>query len=872
MFELKEYQDKAIKALEGFLGAARQDGCETAFNAELDKQRRMREHYETHGLGEIPYVCLRLPTGGGKTLLASHSVKIVAQQYLSDDAPVVLWLVPTNTIRQQTLEALREPTHPYREVLDQHFRGQVRVLDIADVNQLTPHDLATKACIIVGTLATIRVEDTDGRRIYAHNENFEPHLKYVPVKEGFERDETGQVKYSFANVLNHHRPIVILDEAHKARTKLSFETLKRVHPACILEFTATPRIERGSNVLYNVSASTLKAEDMIKLPLMLTEHLNWQDAVRDALLTRKQLENDAKDESDYIRPIILFQAQEKGQEVTVEALRQHLIGVEKVPEECIARVTGNHRELDGVDLFSRECKITCVITIEALKEGWDCSFAYVFCSLAKVRSSTDVEQLLGRVLRMPYAKKRKKDSLNCAYAHVSTTEFYEAANALLDCLVAMGFEQLEAEVFLQEMQPALFNSSTYAGEMAPPVAPPLRLTLSSNPDLSALSPQELARVTVVTTSAGTTVTVLGEATESMEIALLTGADSKTKDSIRKTIQHHRAAFSAMASPAMRRIPFAPLPRLGSWVQGELVLAERESFLQAGQQDLLAQPINLSVQDLKASDESTAFSLDMDGERVRVALVNGTAMNLDLVDVGWTENDLVFWLMQNTRSEQIPPANQLEFIRRHLAHLHEDEHVQFSTMARRRYRLGRLLTSRLQAFNKSVLARGFEALLFAEDAKPVDDFERTFVFAPSAYPVANIYKGAFKFMKHYYPITGELKAEGEEFRCAQIIEGEKEVKHWVRNLSGQPLHSFWLPTSTDRFYPDFVAELQDGRILVIEYKGEPYKTNDDSKEKAKVGALWEHLSKGKGLFLMAVDKDETGKGVADQIKAKITTKS
>jgi type III restriction enzyme len=62
-----------------------------------------------------------------------------------------------------------------------------------------------------------------------------------------------------------------------------------------------------------------------------------------------------------------------------------------------------------------------VITVQALKEGWDCSFAYVFCSLATVHSKKDVEQLLGRMLRMPYAKRRAHDELNRAYAHVAKT-------------------------------------------------------------------------------------------------------------------------------------------------------------------------------------------------------------------------------------------------------------------------------------------------------------------------------------------------------------------------------------------------------------------------------------------------------------------
>jgi type III restriction enzyme len=97
-----------------------------------------------------------------------------------------------------------------------------------------------------------------------------------------------------------------------------------------------------------------------------------------------------------------------------------------------------------VNLFDPACPVEVVITVEALKEGWDCSFAYVFCSLQKIGSSKDMEQLLGRVLRMPYARRRKSELLNRAYAHVASAQTMQVANALADKLVAMGFEELEA--------------------------------------------------------------------------------------------------------------------------------------------------------------------------------------------------------------------------------------------------------------------------------------------------------------------------------------------------------------------------------------------------------------------------------------------
>ena len=124
-----------------------------------------------------------------------------------------------------------------------------------------------------------------------------------------------------------------------------------------------------------------------------------------AILKRAELQEAADlDREAYIRPIVLFQAQKKNEEVTVEVLKNHLIENENIDPNKIAVATGAQRGLDGIDLFQPDCKIEYVITIEALKEGWDCSFAYVFCSMANIKSSTDAEQLLGRVLRMPYQR------------------------------------------------------------------------------------------------------------------------------------------------------------------------------------------------------------------------------------------------------------------------------------------------------------------------------------------------------------------------------------------------------------------------------------------------------------------------------------
>ena len=201
----------------------------------------------------------------------------------------------------------------------------------------------------------------------------EPHFTQLAMApRALESLESGGRKFSFANLMHLHRPLMIVDEAHNAVTGLMRATQARVNPCAIVEFTATPRL--NSNILHSVTASDLKAEEMIKLPVMLSEYDTWQSAVNRAVATRKLLAEAAADEPDLIRPIVLFQAQKKNGEVPVAALKRHLIETEQISEERIAVATGAQRELDGIDLFDPACPIEHVITVEALKEGWDCSF------------------------------------------------------------------------------------------------------------------------------------------------------------------------------------------------------------------------------------------------------------------------------------------------------------------------------------------------------------------------------------------------------------------------------------------------------------------------------------------------------------------
>ena len=375
--KLKQYQTDTLSVLRRFFEEARVAGPKGAYEAitrEPDQAKRLGRYGGTYTplaeLPAVPYVCLRLPTGGGKTILGAHSIVIARDAWVEKDYPMVLWLVPSNTIRLQTAEALTNARHPYRQALDEAFDGRVRVFDIADFTHIRPHDIRDHCCIVVGTIQTLRVSNTEGRKVYSHNENMEPHFTALPKSmPGLETLEGGSVKFSFANLMHVHRPLMIVDEAHNAVTGLTREMQARVNPSAIIEFTATPRL--NSNILHSVTAQELKLEEMIKLPIMLSEHDTWQNAVNGAIASRASLAEEAEKDTSYIRPIVLFQAQPRNQEVTVEVLKKHLMEVEQIPEHKIAVATGDQRELDGINLFDPKCPIEYVITVEALKEGWD---------------------------------------------------------------------------------------------------------------------------------------------------------------------------------------------------------------------------------------------------------------------------------------------------------------------------------------------------------------------------------------------------------------------------------------------------------------------------------------------------------------------
>ena len=875
---LKDYQKQTLTVLRKYLELCRLSGAAEAYKHVIDdddQKTRLGRYAQSYkaleGLPNVPYVCLRLPTGGGKTLLAARSIGIARDAWVEKDFPTVLWLVPTNTIRKQTVEALKDSRHPYRQQMDEAFEGRVRVFDIGDFTEIRPQDIRDNLTVIVGTIQTLRVANTEGRKVYAHNENMEPHFTGATMATADleKQNGTNDIKFSFANLLHTIHPIMIVDEAHNAVTGLTREIQQRVSPSCIIEFTATPRL--NSNILHSVTAQELKAEQMIKLPVVLAEHPNWQSAVDGAIQRRQELANVAEKDPRHIRPIVLFQAQKRNEEVTVDALKRYLVETSGIDERKIAIATGEQRELDGINLFDPNCPVEYVITIEALKEGWDCSFAYVFCSVSRIQNATAVEQLLGRVLRMPFAERREQPELNRAYAHVSESSFAEAANALRDKLVAMGFDEEEAALSIELQRRSEDDLNLEGGFFGQPVRPKptLTQTVDSAPDLTAVPEADQKAVSVKPTDGGAfEVTVTGHVSDET-LSAISGALSFDK---KKGFEEKAAAFKQRVqeelSPAARRVRFA-IPRLMTAIQGELEFADFEVFDEHHDWSLMDYPAKLDETAFNIRDEAHTFEIDIDGRKLAISYASQEELlSLDVEVEGWTENILALALDKLIADPRFAQAERLKWCLANIHYLVAERGISLSALWRAKFVLARKLAEGIRDIRAAEAKTAYQQYLFAPGAKPAISFDDAFEFRDGMYEGQKPYRGSFSFKKHFLELVPAFSGgeQGEEFQCAVAIESLSKVKHWLRNISKHP-NSFRLPLAQGWTYPDFVAELSDGRLLVVEYKGAHILNDPETKEKRLVGELWERATNGKGLYVMAV-KDDQGKNVRAQLADKI----
>ena len=395
-----------------------------------------------------PKVCVKVPTGGGKTLIGASAVRVLTEA-LPSSANVVVWLVPRREILSQTLRNFRNPEHFLRMALDRDFGGRVEVLDKEDGlrgRSFTASTVGEQLTLFV--LSYDSFKNRDGRRAYAENSALAGLTAYQR-DAGTAVDVEGADDTALITALAGTNPIVIVDESHHARSKLSLDMLRNLNPRFVLELTATPA--RGANVIAQATARQLKREEMVKLPVVVYRRPDKRTTIADAVTLQRRLEaiaeQDEKRTGRYIRPIVLFQAERRGAEgaETYQRLKDKLVEG-GIPAEQIAVRTGDVDEIGGADLMSRECPIRFIITVEALAEGWDCPFAYVLATVANKSSQVSVEQIVGRVLRQPYAFRAGARSLNIAYVLTASADFDATLTQVVDGLNGVGFSREDVEV------------------------------------------------------------------------------------------------------------------------------------------------------------------------------------------------------------------------------------------------------------------------------------------------------------------------------------------------------------------------------------------------------------------------------------------
>ncbi len=463
--KLKDYQETVLKKLKDYLESL------ADFRDKYDDIRRTIDddnlvydfpklafkkvipkagyHSKTNGLDQpLPDVYLKVPTGGGKTLLACHSIDLIHHHYLERKTGLVLWIVPSNQIYKQTINALKDRDHPYRQILDRSSGGRTIIKQKMDL--FTKADVEQNLVVLMLMLPSASRQSKETLKLWRDRGGFsdffpneddfpaqEELLKANPNLDCFtplggelkpdskEWINMRQIKTSLGNTLRLLKPLIIIDEGQKAYSALARKTVEGFNPSFVLELSAT--LPEVSNKLVEITGKELNAEQMIKLDIHLFNKVStdWKDTMLASVEKRKELERIAKDyegnTGEYIRPICLIQAERTGRHqrgsgfIHSEGVKEFLIKQCAIPEHHIAIKSSEKDDIEGIDLLSRSSDIRFIITKQALQEGWDCSFAYILTILTNPGSATGITQLVGRILRQPFARKTKIKELDECY-------------------------------------------------------------------------------------------------------------------------------------------------------------------------------------------------------------------------------------------------------------------------------------------------------------------------------------------------------------------------------------------------------------------------------------------------------------------------
>ena len=784
-----------------------------------------------NAIAGVPHICMKVPTGGGKTFMACASVKRIYDAMPISKPKVVVWLVPSDSILTQTVHNLSDVNHPYRQRLDRDFAGRVGVytkemlLNGQNFSPDTVREMLT-VCILSYSSLRIKSRSRDVRKVYQENGNLFRFAEYFKDDSALLADTPDT---ALIQVLRHQEPVVIVDESHNAGSDLSVEMLNNLNPSFVLDLTATPR--QNSNIISYVDARELKKEHMVKLPVVVYNRTKRQTVIQDAIQLRGSIEQEAiaaeSAGGDYIRPIVLFQAQPRTGEnsETYDKIKAMLVEM-GIPQEQIAVKTSDVDDIGTQNLLSRDCPIRYIITVNALKEGWDCPFAYILASLANRTSTVDVEQILGRVLRQPYAREHKMPLLNMSYVLTNSANFRETIEKIVIGLNKAGFSRKDYRI----------------GEAAepqqapePPVAEQMEInTEPEQPedDFSDVNAEEVRdALTGEIPAAGDTVAVM--VTEATAQAENYHTQMDTPD-----FGFTGGELGDMLTQNAIQTCFA----------GEVSALKIPQFFQRTVPDLFGGEYEL----LEPESLSDGFSLAGQDARVSFALATGEIYFVDAAEQGeavpkYKRKASEVGEYIRKRLAQLPPEKKVQkcaemichqinrsnryaateindYVRRIVGGMTEDELAAMETSIPT---YARKIEDKIKSLEVSYRQEQFSR--WADTGKIVcrDSYVLPNVITP-ADTIDSIPKSLYEAERN--------DMNPEELDLIDVVVSLDNVKWWHRIIDrkGFRLNGFI------NHYPDFIVMTKSGKVVLIEFKGDD-RDNSDSERKLKLGRQWQALA-------------------------------
>jgi len=857
-----KYQDDSINTLSAFL-----EKVNTLDNIPEAWKRHWMERDLSIGLGSIhpynntvpgvPYVCMKVPTGGGKTFMACRSIKPTFSFMPPEKPRVVIWLVPSDAILSQTLEALQDTTHEYRRQIDADFSGRVVVLtkdDLLNGTNFSPDTVRESLTICVFSYASLRINATskDARKVYQENGNLKQFADYFNDKDLILADTPDT---ALIQVLRQLTPLVVVDESHNAGSDLSVEMLQRLNPHFILALTATPRPR--TNVLCYVDAKQLKDENMVKLPVVVYNRSSRDHVINDAIQLQARLEQSAIIEKSrtgrYIRPIVLFQAQPniKGKEnETFIIIRQKLID-KGIPAEQIAIKTSKLDELGKTKLMDANCPIRFIITVNALKEGWDCPFAYILASLANKTSRVDVEQILGRVLRQPYQSKMESPYLNNAYVLTCSNDFRQVLDSIVSGMNRAGFSRKEI-VVPSDSPDQPDNRSTER--------PDLQVSLDDFGDVGSeviVSPALYNSTDPLSDEAG--------------IADYTGTDMErsTPNPVNDMLQ--------LAARETQKYEEQSRNSSEGFIGGELgdMLNQNEirpefkddlphlpQFYYDSEPDFFGDGTTL----LEREHLSEGFSLLNQDAKVNLELSTGKMYTVDVDDDSipkykratasqykWMQDSLARTASAKVvercildicgiinRNDRLATSDVESYVRRIVGNMSED---QINALQTDRFMYADRIKDKIADLEDVYREEQFYKWLEIEKLYT----QEAYTFPPVITPLDTI-----DSVPHSLYTAEKNDMNGFEREVLDMIASLPNIKWWHRVIDSNK-KEFRLNGFINH-YPDFVVMFQSGRVALIETKGD-HLANDDSRRKLKLGRKWASMAGRKYRYFMVFNRDK-----------------